>query len=78
VRRHRDEANEKIKKFTLEGVTKKLECPLLVMHGEDDQQVPVEDARRLHEEAGSENKTLKIIKKGDMATNTVSSTTTVS
>lgn len=48
------------KKMTLKGVVERLTCPLLVMHGENDRQVPVEHARLTYENAGSADKTLKI------------------
>jgi dienelactone hydrolase len=37
--------------FTLDGVAEKIECPLLVLHGADDRQVPVAQARRTAEQA---------------------------
>ncbi len=58
--RDMDQAMEKLKKYTLEGVAEKITCPLLVAHGEHDSIVPVEMARRLHEAAGSAVKELKI------------------
>jgi dienelactone hydrolase len=55
-----EEAVEKLRKFTLDGVIDKLECPLLILHGENDRQVPVELARRAYETAGSKDKELKV------------------
>ena len=46
--------------MTLKGVVERLTCPLLVMHGENDRQVPLEHARSTYENAGSADKTLKI------------------
>src|SRR3970282_502609 len=46
--------------FTLAGVAGKIECPLLVVHGENDRIVPLDSARRLYDAAGSKRKTLKI------------------
>lgn len=51
---------ELCKRITLDGVAERLTCPLLVMHGENDRQVPLEHARRTFEKAGSKDKTLKI------------------
>jgi dienelactone hydrolase len=48
------------KKFTLEGVADKVQCPILILHGENDRIVPVAEARKLYERVGSKNKTLKI------------------
>ena len=41
-----DEAYEKICKMTLEGVIDQVTCPLLVVHGANDRQVPLEQAER--------------------------------
>jgi dienelactone hydrolase len=53
-------ALEWAKKFTLEGVADKVQCPILILHGENDRVVPLAEARKLHECVGSKNKTLKI------------------
>jgi dienelactone hydrolase len=53
-------ALEWAKKFTLEGVAEKVECPVLILHGENDRVVPVSDAHKLYERLGSKNKHLKI------------------
>jgi dienelactone hydrolase len=55
-----DTALEWAKKFTLEGVAEKVECPFLVLHGENDRIVPVSEAKKLYERLGSKNKHLKI------------------
>jgi fermentation-respiration switch protein FrsA (DUF1100 family) len=34
------------KQFTLEGIADKLTCPLLVVHGENDRQIPVAHAEK--------------------------------
>ena len=41
-----EEAYEKIAQMTLEGVAERITCPLLVVHGEHDRQVPREQAER--------------------------------
>jgi dienelactone hydrolase len=46
-----DEAYEKIAKMTLEGVVERITCPLLVVHGAADRQVPIEQAERTVREA---------------------------
>jgi dienelactone hydrolase len=53
-------ALEWAKKFTLEGVADKVECPILILHGENDRVVPLAEAKKLYERVGSKNKTLKI------------------
>ena len=48
------------KKFTLEGVADKVQCPILILHGENDRIVPVAEAKKLYERIGSKNKTLRV------------------
>ncbi len=55
-----DEALRKLEDFRLAGVAEKIECPILITHGEQDAIVPVEMAYRLYEHAGSKRKELKI------------------
>ena len=55
-----DEAMKKLQDYTLEGVADKIDCPILIFHGENDSIVPVENAYRLYEHVGSRDKTLKI------------------
>jgi len=53
-------ALEWAKRFTLEGVAQRVECPFLVVHGENDRIVPVEAAHTLYEKVGSNSKHIKI------------------
>jgi dienelactone hydrolase len=53
-----DEAIEMASEFNLGDVAGRVRCPFLVAHGENDRQVPIEDARKLLEAIGSEDKTL--------------------
>ena len=55
-----DQAMEKLKAYTLEGVAEKIECPILIIHGEKDGIVPVAMAHRLYEKVGSKKKELRI------------------
>jgi alpha-beta hydrolase superfamily lysophospholipase len=55
-----DVAMEKMKKFTLEGVAGKIECPILIAHGGSDLLTPPSIARQLYDNVGSRDKTLKI------------------
>ena len=55
-----DQAVEMAKRFSLAGVAGKIECPLLIVHGEDDRIVPLDSAKKLYEAAGSKRKHLKI------------------
>jgi fermentation-respiration switch protein FrsA (DUF1100 family) len=53
-------------KFTLDPVISDMTCPLLVIHGESDRQVPVAQARRTHEMAtSSRQRNLRIFGKGE-------------
>jgi dienelactone hydrolase len=49
-----------IEGFRLDGVVQDMACPFLLVHGEDDQQVPLDDAYRLFEAVGSKDKTLRV------------------
>jgi dienelactone hydrolase len=46
-----DEAYEKIAKMTLSGIADRITCPLLVVHGANDRQVPLDQAERTVREA---------------------------
>lgn len=48
-------------RMTLKGILDRIRCPILVVHGENDRQVPVEFARRTYDEAtNSVGKELKV------------------
>lgn len=53
-------ALKKLERFRLDGVVQQMRCPFLVMHGADDEQIPLADARALHEACGSADKTLRV------------------
>jgi dipeptidyl aminopeptidase/acylaminoacyl peptidase len=55
-----DEAVEMAKKFDLSEVAQRIECPFLVVHGENDRIVPLESARKLFAAVGSKRKELKV------------------
>ena len=55
-----DTALEWAKKFTLEGVAQKVECPFLVLHGENDRVVPIAAAHQLYAAIGSKRKDIRI------------------
>jgi len=48
------------KRFTLEGIAQRIECPFLVLHGEDDRVVPLAEAKKLFEKVGSKRKHIRI------------------
>lgn len=53
-------ALEWAKKFSLEGIAQRIECPFLVLHGENDRIVPLSEAKTLYEKVGSKRKHIKI------------------
>lgn len=55
-----DDALSKIEGFRLDGIAQKVTCPVLITHGTEDEQVPLEDARTLFEAIASKDKTLRI------------------
>jgi pimeloyl-ACP methyl ester carboxylesterase len=55
-----DHAVEMAKQFNLAGVAANIECPFLVVHGENDRIVPLDSARKLYDAVGSKDKTLKV------------------
>jgi dienelactone hydrolase len=55
-----EDALKRLEKFKLAGVAEKISCPFLLVHGADDAQIPLEDARRCFDAVGSKDKTLKI------------------
>jgi dienelactone hydrolase len=46
-----DELAAHAQRFTLDGVAEKITCPLLIMHGANDRQVPLEQAHRTYDQA---------------------------
>lgn len=48
--------------MTLAGVVSKITCPFLVMHGENDRQVPLQQAVSTYEGVASADKTLKVFR----------------
>jgi dienelactone hydrolase len=55
-----DAALQKLEPFRLDGVVQKMRCPFLVVHGEDDEQIPLKDAQALYDACGSADKTLRV------------------
>jgi dipeptidyl aminopeptidase/acylaminoacyl peptidase len=55
-----DEARKQLKDYTMAGIAKDITCPTLITHGSDDRLMRVEGARKLFEEIGAKDKTLKI------------------
>lgn len=55
-----EEALAKLEDFRLDGVVQRMRCPFLVLHGEHDEQVPLDTAQRLYDASGSADKTLRV------------------
>jgi alpha-beta hydrolase superfamily lysophospholipase len=55
-----DDALKRLAPFKLDGVVQKIACPFLMLHGEGDEQIPLQEARKCFDAVGSKNKTMKI------------------
>ena len=55
-----EEALKRLEPFKLDGVVQKMRCPFLVVHGADDEQIPLADAQALYDACGSQDKTLRV------------------
>ncbi len=60
-----DEAVEMAKRFDLAEVARNIECPFLVVHGENDRIVPLDSAQKLYDAVGSKRKEFKVFTAGD-------------
>jgi len=59
------DALRRLEPFRLDGVVQRMRCPFLLLHGEDDRQVPLADARALYRACGSRDKTLRIFTRAE-------------
>lgn len=55
-----EEALRKLEGFRMDGVAQKVQCPFLLTHGTEDQQVPMEVAQQLFDAIGSKDKSFRI------------------
>lgn len=55
-----EDALKRLEQFKLEGVAQKIECPFLLVQGENDVRIPMEDARALFNAVRSKDKTFKV------------------
>jgi pimeloyl-ACP methyl ester carboxylesterase len=55
-----EEALERVKQWTLAEVLPRLKQPFLILHGENDLAIPLDDARKAYAAAGSTDKQLRI------------------
>lgn len=59
-----DEVTELLSQWTLAGVAERIRSPLLILHGAEDSQIPVEEAELLHRSAASAQKVLRVFPVG--------------
>src|ERR1051325_10506104 len=62
-----EEARGQLKDFTMAGIAKNITCPTLITHGDKDTLMTVDGAKRLFDEIGAQDKTLKIYGEEDGA-----------
>jgi dienelactone hydrolase len=55
-----DEALQKLEPFRLDGVMQRMRCPFLLVHGADDEQIPLADAQKQFDACGSTDKTFRV------------------
>jgi dienelactone hydrolase len=55
-----DQALKKLEPFKLDGVMQKMRCPFLLVHGADDEQIPLADAQKQFDACGSKDKTFRV------------------
>ena len=58
-----EEARRLLKDFTMAGIAKNITCPTLITHGDKDTLMSVEGAKRLFNEIGAKDKTLRSMAK---------------
>ena len=54
------QALQTLKPIKLDGVMQKMECPFLLVHGAEDEQIPLSDAQKQYDACGSKDKTLRV------------------
>lgn len=55
-----DAALKALEPYRLDGVMQKMRCPFLLVHGADDEQIPLADAQRQFDACGSKDKTFRV------------------
>ncbi len=55
-----EEALTKLEPFKLDGVMQKMRCPFLLVHGAEDEQIPLADAQKQFDACGSKDKTFRV------------------
>ena len=60
-----EEARRLLKDYTMAGTAQNITCPTLITHGADDTLMAVNGAKRLFDEIGAKDKTLRIYDQSD-------------
>jgi dienelactone hydrolase len=55
-----EQALKKLEPFKLDGVMQKMRCPFLLVHGAEDEQIPLADAKQQFDACGSKDKTFRV------------------
>jgi dienelactone hydrolase len=55
-----DKALKALEPFKLDGVMQKMRCPFLLVHGAEDEQIPLADAQKQFDACGSKDKTFRV------------------
>jgi dipeptidyl aminopeptidase/acylaminoacyl peptidase len=55
-----EQSLEVLKPFTLDGVMQEMTCPFLLVHGAEDEQIPLSDAQKQFDACGSKDKTFRV------------------
>src|SRR5256885_4480884 len=55
-----EDALKRLEPFKLDGIVQNMRCPVLVVHGEDDEPNPLNGAQALYDACGSKDKTLRV------------------
>jgi len=55
-----EQSLEVLKPFTLDGVMQEMTCPFLLVHGAEDEQIPLADAQKQFDACGSKDKTFRV------------------
>jgi dipeptidyl aminopeptidase/acylaminoacyl peptidase len=58
--RSQDDALKRLEPFKLDGVVQKITCPFIMLHGEGDEQIPLNEAQKCFDAVGSKNKKMKV------------------
>ena len=55
-----DQALVKLEPFKLDGVMQQVKCPFLLVHGAEDEQIPLSDAQKQFDACGAVDKTFRV------------------